>query len=159
MALRRKTTKRATTRKAPHHSHSHKTHSHSSQHVILPFSFRRIILVTTAIALFLAVAVLVNKDKVTQSVAGVGIARGLFAEARVDVPRIDGAVSYNIYYKEAASGDYTNVARDIPADVISYTISYLKKGEEYVYKVAAVDASGAEFYWTNDTALTNIEPM
>ncbi|HSA84154.1 MAG TPA: hypothetical protein VLF20_04690 [Patescibacteria group bacterium] len=155
--MKKRTTKRTTTRKT--NRHTHHTHSHSSQHVILPFSFRRIIFITTAVALFLAVAILFNKDKVTQSVAGIGVARGLFAEARVDVPKIEGAASYNIYYKEQSAGEYTNVARDIPASVASYLISYLKKGEEYIYKVAAVDASGAEFYWTTDEELTNIEPM
>ena len=84
---------------------------------------------------------------------------GLFAQARVDLPKIDGAVSYNIYYKQDSAGKYTNVAREIPAGVQSYTISYLKKGSEYRYKVAAVNASGAEFWWSEDQNLTNIEPM
>lgn len=157
MALKRKTTKRTTARKTSRRA-SH-THIHSSQHIILPFSFRRIILVTTAIALFIGVVVIFNKPAVTQSVAGISIARGLFAQARVDLPKVEGAVSYNIYYKKQSAGEYSNVARDIPASNVSYTISYLKKGEDYHYKVAAVNASGAEFYFSDEQTLTNIEPM
>lgn len=155
MKKRIRSVKRATTTKS-----TRKTSRRSTEHLLLlPFSFRRIVLVTTAIALFLGVFVLLNKQQVTQSVAGVSVARGLFAEARIDLPKIEGTVSYNIYYKEKSASDFTNVARDIPGSSLTYTISYLKKGEEYRYKVAAVNTSGAEFYWSNEEDLRNIEPM
>lgn len=155
MKKRTRSTRRSTASKS-----TRRTSRQAAEHVLLlPFSFRRIVLVTTAIALFLGVVVLLNKDQVTKSVAGISVARGLFAQARVDLPKIEDAVSYNVYYKETSAGEYTNVAREIPATSATYTISYLKKGEEYRYKVAAVNGSGAEFFWTDDTDLTNIEPM
>lgn len=157
MALKRKTTKRTAARKTSRRT-SH-THSHSSHHIILPFSFRRIILVTTAIALFLGVVVILNKPTITQSVAGVSIARGLFSQATIELPKVEGATSYNVYYKKTSAREYTNSAREIPLSSTSYTISYLKKGEEYLYKVAAVNEQGAEFWWTDDKYLQNIVPM
>lgn len=153
--MKKKTAKKPTARKS-----TRRTQHHSSDHLLLlPFSFRRIILVTTAIALFLGVVVLFNKNQVTQSVAGISITKGLFAQARIDLPKIEGAVSFNIYYKKQSANEYSNVARDIPINTQSYIISYLKKGEEYHYKIAAVDASGAEFFWTKEEPLVNIESM
>lgn len=152
--MKKRTAKKTTTRKSTRRS------SHSAEHLLLlPFSFRRIILVTTAIALFIGVVVLFNRNQLTQSVAGISITKGLFAQARVDLPKISGARTYNVYYREKSGKDYTNVARDIPASTSSYTISYLKKGEEYIFKVAVVDYTGAEVWWSNDETLTNIEPM
>ena len=87
------------------------------------------------------------------------VTRGLFAEATISLPDVPKAASYTVYYKKTSAKDYSNTAWGIPATSKHYTISYLKKGEEYYYKVAAVDASGAEFYWTNEQILTNIEPM
>jgi hypothetical protein len=153
--MKKKTAKRTTTRKS-----TRRTTGRTTEHLLLlPFSFRRIILVTTAIALFVGVVVLFNKNQLTQSVAGISITKGLFAQARVDLPKIEGAASYNIYYKKQSASDYTNVARDIPASTVSYTVSYLKKGEEYIYKVAVVDGTGAEVWWSEEQPLTHIEPM
>ncbi len=153
--MKKKTAKRTTTRKSTRNT-SHR----SSEHILLlPFSFRRIILVTTAIALFLGVVILFNKDQVTQSVAGIQITRGLFAQATVKLPKVEGATSYNVYYKKTSAREYTNSAREIPVSSTTYTISYLKKGEDYLYKIAAVNTDGAEFWWTDDKFLKDIVPM
>lgn len=153
--MKKRAAKKTTTRKS-----TRRTSSRAAEHMLLlPFSFRRIILVTTAIALFLGVVIIFNKNQITQSVAGISITKGLFAQARVDLPRIEGARTYNVYYREKSAQGYTNVARDIPASNVSYIISYLKKGEEYVYKVAVIDYTGAEIWWSDEQQLTNIEPM
>ena len=155
MKKKSRATKRTTARKS-----TRRTSHRSTEHLLLlPFSFRRIILVTTAIALFMGVVVIFNKSDINKAVAGMSITQGLFAQARVNLPKVEGAVSYNIYFKEESAANYTNVARDIPTNIQTYTISYLKKGEKYVYKFAAVNSSGAEFYSTNESTLTNIEPM
>jgi len=153
--MKKKTTRRAPAKKTTRQT----TRRASEQLLMLPFSFRRIVFITTAIALFLGVVVYFNKSDINKAVAGMSITQGLYDQARISLPKIDDAVSYNIYFKQKSAGTYTNVARGIPANLNAYTISYLKKGEEYQYKVAAVNASGAEFYWTDETDLTNIESM
>lgn len=94
-----------------------------------------------------------------QSVAGIQITNGLFAQTTVTLPQVDGVVSYNVYYKEKNESTYKNAVRDIPSYVSEYKISYLTKGSEYVYKVAAVDAMGAEFWFSAEKPLENLEPM
>lgn len=152
--------KKKTTRRAPAKKTTHRTTRRSSEQLLmLPFSFRRIVFITTAIALFLGVVVFFNKADINKAVAGMSITQGLYAQAQVTLPKVDGAVSYNVYFKQKSAGTYANVARNVPASVQTYTISYLKKGQEYQYKVAAVNASGAEFSWTEESDLTNIESM
>jgi len=156
MAIKKKA---KTTKKTVHKRTTHKT-THSHNHIVLlPFSFRRIVLVSTAFALFLVAVVLFNKNDVNKAVAGLSITRGLYTQAVVSLPDVPDAASYTLYYKKASSDEYANTAWGIPANNSTYTISYLKKGDEYKYKIAAVDASGAEFYWTEEQDLTNIEPM
>ena len=100
-----------------------------------------------------------HKQEVTQSVAGISIARGLFAQATVLIPQQDNAFSYNVYYKKRSSQEFDNAVRGIAPGVTSYTISYLKKGADYHYKISAVDASGKEFWFSEVKDLDNIEPM
>lgn len=126
----------------------------------VPFSFQRIILITTCMILFLfAVLLFTNNGNVTQSVAGISVARGLFAQATITLPDIEGAVAYNIYYKKSTDEDYTNAVRAIPTSVDSYTISYLTKGATYNYKIAAVNEEGQEFLWSEVQNLTELQPM
>lgn len=126
----------------------------------VPFSFRRIILVTTCMILFLFVALLfTNNGNVTQSVAGISVARGLFAQATISLPKVEEAVAYNIYYKKTTDEEYTNSVRSIPTSVSSYTISYLTKGASYNYKIAAVNEEGREFLWSEVQTLTDLQPM
>ena len=150
---------RATRRSTANRS-TRRTGKRASEHLLLlPFSFRRVVLITTALTLFLGVFVYFNKNDVTQSVAGVSIAKGLFAQATVEVPHADGAVSYNIYYKKRSSNDFNNAVRGVPPETTSYTISYLKKGEEYHYRISAVDGAGKEFWFSEMKDLENIVPM
>jgi hypothetical protein len=94
-----------------------------------PILIQRIVVITTCIVLALVTALVVNthKSAVGQSVAGMSIANGLFSQATIDLPQVDGAVSFNIYYKKASENHYTNAVRNIPAGTQAYTISYLKK--------------------------------
>jgi len=153
--MKRSRVKRSSARKT-----TRRTASRHSMHstFLLPFSFRRIILVTTCIALFIVGYVLISGEG-RQSVAGIAITKGLFAEATIDMPKAEGTVSYNIYYKEANDGAYKNTVREIPTTVKQYTISYLTKNAKYVYKVAAVNTSGAEFWFSDEKPLDNLRPM
>lgn len=135
-ASARKTVRKRTTRRA------------AEQTFLLPFTFRRIVLVTTAIALFLVVVALFKQDSGRQAVAGVSIMNGLFSQATVTLPKIDGAVSYNIYYKEQSETDFPNAVTLISTTLPTYTVTYLNKGTRYEYKVTALDASGKEFWFS-----------
>jgi len=132
----------------------------STEHLLLlPFSFRRIILVTTCVALFVFIATVVNKNPGHQAVAGINITKGLFSQATITLPQVDEAVAYNIYYKKSNETVYKNAVRSISPTETQYTISYLTKGASYVYKISAVNAGGAEFWWSEVKDITNLQPM
>src|SRR5207244_1167956 len=118
--------------------------------LLLPFSFRRIILVTSCLLLFFVVIAVSHRGIVTQSVAGLSIARGLFDQQTIDLPQWPPAnvVSYNIYYREKSDKNYTHAVRKIPTTVAKYTISYLKKSKEYQYIISGLNASGKEIWWS-----------
>lgn len=122
------------------------------------FTFQRFIIVTACVLLVVGVFNL-KKTSITQSVAGIGIMRGLFQQATVSWERNPLASSYNIYYKEKGDSTFTNSVRNIPANVTSYTISYLKKGATYEYKISAADANGREYDWSVTQPITNLQPM
>lgn len=146
--------KRSTSRKA-----STRSSRKGVQHVLLlPFSFRRIVLVTTCIALFVFVGTVIHNNG-RQGVAGIQITNGLFSQAKVTIPQVEGAISYNLYYKKEHAAEYKNAVRDIAPGIEEYTVSYLTKNASYVYKVSAVDANGAEFWWSVEKPLTNLQPM
>src|SRR5258708_7940425 len=86
---------------------------------------QRIVVISTCFVLAVVAGLVVNFNKpaVTQSVAGMSVARGLFSQATIDIPQIDGAVSFNIYYKKAKDNTYDNAVRNIPAGTATYTIS------------------------------------
>jgi hypothetical protein len=136
-----------------------KTRSRKSSSVIPVITIHRFLIVSAVVIAFLSVALVSLKPNVTQSVAGLSIARPLYAEATVGWEPVQGAASYNIYYKEESEPDYTNAVRNIPANVTKYTISYLKKSGKYVYKVSAADSSGNEFLWSGAKVLTNLQGM
>lgn len=80
---------------------------------------------------------------------------GLFyGSATVTWPAVETAKSYNIYYRKSPNNnnqdaDFNYAVRNIPAGTTSYTITHLKRGWTYQYKISAVDASGKEFLWTS----------
>lgn len=122
-------------------------------------SYQRIIIFSACVVLAVVATVLFNKPAVTQSVAGVSVAKGLFAQATVALPDVDGAISYNIYYKKSSDAIYEHAVRNIPVTEDSYTISYLTRGAAYDYKIVAVNTEGEEFWFTPTRQLTTIEPM
>lgn len=146
--------KKASAKRTTHH----KVTRDKEQILLLPFSFRRIILVSTCLLLFVVIAV-THKNQVTQSVAGITIARGLFSQTTVTLPKIDGAVAYNIYYKQTSDSKYTNAVRRVPTTVSTFLLSYLKKGEAYDYKISALNSSGKEFWWSETKPLINLRSM
>lgn len=122
-------------------------------------TLRRIIFITACVTVFAFAFVITNKHAVTQSVAGMSIARGLFDQATVQLPNVPGASTYNIYYKAASDSTFDHAVSNIPAIEKSYTISYLKKNTIYEYKIYAADKTGSEFWWSPVSTLTNIESM
>lgn len=122
------------------------------------FTFQRIVVFTACLIIVFAV-ILANKNKITQSVAGISITRGLFSQVQVGWNPVDGATSYNLYYKQKDDREFTNSVRNIPADITEYTVSYLTKGKEYDYKLAAVGANGEEFFWTVAEEFSDPESM
>lgn len=129
-----------------------------NQVMLFPFSFRRVILVTTCIAIFAFVFIL-STGKGRQDVAGISITRGLFNQATIAIPHVDNAQYYNLYYKKDSEPTYKNAVRAIQPTVTAYTVSFLTKGANYTYKISAVDASGAEFSWTEEKPITNLQSM
>ena len=128
--------------------------------IVLPFSFRRIILVTTCIVIVL-VAVFSHRGIVTQSVAGLSIARGMFDQQTIDLPQVHAAdvVAYNVYYKEKTEMSYTHAVRKIPTTAKQYTISYLKKNKEYQYIISGLNASGKETWWSDTKTFFSYQAM
>lgn len=84
---------------------------------------------------------------------------GIFNQATVSLPQVPNAAAYNIYYKQDGATNFTNAVRDIPPTVHQYTLSYLKKGVSYKYKVAALDRHDKEFYFSPIETLTNLQSM
>jgi len=127
---------------------------------LVPVTFRRVIYFTACLLLVVAGTLLVQSNgNVTQAVAGVSIARGVFSQVTINLPHVEGAVSYNIYYKEVTDGKFINAVRNVSASTTTYTISYLKHGKQYHYKISALDKSGKEFWWSKVTLFTNLQSM
>lgn len=120
---------------------------------------RRFVVITGCLGLFIFIFAICNKATFNRAVAGMSITRGLFVQSTVPVPNIPGAASYNIYYKTASETDYTNAVRNIPSYLSFYTISYLKKGVVYQYKIAAVNHDGGEYWFAPEKILTNLQSM
>lgn len=122
-------------------------------------TIHRFIIVSAVAVALVSVALLTHKQEMTQAVAGISIARPLFAQATISWERVPEAVSYNIYYKEEGETIFTNAARNIPVNQTNYTLKSLKKTGKYIYKVSAVDASGSEFLWSGSKSLADLQPM
>ncbi len=120
--------------------------------------FRRIVIISACLVLVVGIAATFNRGAASQAVAGASIARGLFVQTTVTIPTVPGATAYSIYYKQLGEQKFTNAVRNIPPSVLSYTISYLKKGVSYQYVVAAV-ANGKEISFTPVKTLTNLISM
>lgn len=122
-------------------------------------SFYRIVILTACLLLFIVGAVIANRRSIMRSVAGASIVRGLYVQTVVTLPKVPEAVTFNIYYKQASDSTYSNAVRDIPANVTNYTISYLKKGVNYQYKISAADSTGREFWWSDNNTFSVLQPM
>jgi len=154
--------KRVSTRgkKVAHKKPLRSSSRRSTEHMLLlPFSFRRIILVTTGLVLFVFGFALLNKPAVNKAVAGTTIMRGMYAQTTISVPHVEGAVAYNVYYKQSSDKNYTNAVRKIPTNIATYTISYLKKNAVYEYKISALNPAGREFWWSQTQTFTALQAM
>jgi hypothetical protein len=145
-----KTAATKTTRKAT------KKTSSGSQTILI----HRIFIVSAVLTLFVVGAFWFNKPAVTQSVLGTSIMKGTYQKATIKVPAdIPAASSYVLYYKLASEEEFTNSVKDISPTAGFHTVEYLKKGEEYVYRFAAVDEVNREILFSETRPITNLEPM
>ena len=119
----------------------------------------RLVIISACLVLFVGIAATFNKGFTSQAVAGVSIMRGLFAQTTVQLPSTPGAASYNIYYRQVGEQRFTNAVRNIPSNVTSYTISYLKKGVNYEYRYTTVNQNGQEFVFSDIKPLTDLQSM
>lgn len=122
-------------------------------------TFQRIIIYAVAVALFLGLTAYTFRRPLTSSVAGLTIARSLFNQGTVSWESVSGAKAYNLYYKTQADADFTNSVIGVSPEYNYYTISYLRKGVDYDFRVSAIDASGKEFWWSGTNQITSLEPM
>lgn len=132
-----------------------RSRAHSQSQTLL---FRRIVIISACLVLVVGIAATFNRGAASQAVAGASITRGLFVQATVTIPSVPGATGYNIYYKQYGEQKFTNAVRNILPSVHSYTISYLKKGVNYQYSIAAV-LNGKEVSFTPVKTLTNLTSM
>ncbi|MGI8419153.1 MAG: fibronectin type III domain-containing protein [Candidatus Levyibacteriota bacterium] len=119
----------------------------------------RITVITACLVIILGGFVFVNRHRVSSAVAGASIIRGLFMQAPVTMPNIPDAKLYNIYYKQTDAQEFSNAVRGVSPTIPTYTISYLKSGVSYAYRIAAVNSIGEEFYFSETTPLKGLQPM
>lgn len=144
-------------RKAPTIKRTAPKKTRGSQQGVI--TVQRIVIFSACVVLALVGVISLNKPAINQSVAGASVARGLFVQSTVDLPEVEGAVSYNIYYKKTGAESYDSAVRNVPVSASSYIISHLKKGVSYDYQIAAVDAQGEEFWFSLSKQLTDFESM
>ncbi|HVA96835.1 MAG TPA: fibronectin type III domain-containing protein [Candidatus Acidoferrales bacterium] len=123
------------------------------------YLFRRIVIISACLVLFVIGVVSINRHSVTQAVAGAQIMNGLFNQATVSLPPVPNAASYNIYYRQTGEQTFTNAVRNIPLSVHNYTISDLKKGVNYEYQISAVNSDGKEIYFSDIKPITDLQSM
>lgn len=123
------------------------------------FNFNRIIIIGICIVLLMSVFIIANKRTVAREVAGISIMKGLWNEATIQLPQINGVNSYNVYYKAVSDPTFIHAARNIPATSTYYTLSYLRKGTLYEYRVSAVDNTGTEIWFSDIKQVTNTQSM
>ncbi|MGH7203701.1 MAG: fibronectin type III domain-containing protein [Candidatus Levyibacteriota bacterium] len=126
---------------------------------VQPIFLERITIITAAFVITVGAVVFINRHSVTNAVAGASIVQGLFMHAPVAMPNIPDAKLYNIYYKQTDAQDFTNAVRGVSPTIATYTISYLKSGVSYEYRIAAVNSIGEEFYFSDTKPLTGLQPM
>lgn len=136
-------------------------HSRASRvHRFRQFGSKNIIIVISSLSVAaVGLSLLAHKHTVFQAVEGASIFRPMFAQTTVQIPQIEGARSYNIYYWVATDTTFTHAARNIPATSTSFTVEYLRKGVNYVYKISAVNQRGAEFWFSESTPITQLSSM
>ncbi len=150
-APKKTVTKKTVKRTTPRSSHA----SSSNQTLI----FRRIVIISACLVLFVGVTATFNRSSVRGAVDGMSVMAGLYDQSTVTLPIVPGAVSYNIYYGQTGEQTFSNAVRNIPSTIHSYTISDLKKGVNYDYRYAAIDKNGREFLFSEVKPITDLQPM
>jgi hypothetical protein len=130
--------------------------SHSGKTPVL--QVRQITVILGILVLLFGVFGFIQRRAITHSVLGASVFRGLYAKATISLPSIPTVVSYNVYYKAVSDSTFTNAMRSIaPAPTV--TLLSLKKGIAYEYKIAGLDASGREIWFSPISPITNMQPM
>lgn len=130
--------------------------------VPIQMSYQRIVYMgTIAVALLLTVLITPARHILSNSVLGAATmaAPQLFNQTIIAVPHISGAVRYELYYKTASDTVYKHAYRNISSNATTVTVSYLKKNTTYVYRFSAVNAANAEFWWSAETPMVNLQSM
>ena len=139
--------KKAPARKTVKHTAPHS--SRSVTPVTQTLLFRRVVIISACLVLFVGVAATVDRPAVRGAVEGASIAAGLDDQATVPLPVVPNAVSFNIYYRPVGSPTFTNAVRNIPASEHYYIISDLNKNVNYEYRYSALDKTGKEFIFSD----------
>lgn len=147
--------KKSAVRKTVKRTSPRLSHSSSINQTLI---FRRIVIVSACLVLFVGIVATFNGSSVRQEVAGIRTVSGLFDQTTIDLPPVPNAVFYNIYYKAVGEQTFSNAVRNIPSNIHSYTISDLKKGVTYEYYYSAVDNTGKEFLFSPVKPFSNIQP-
>src|SRR6266702_1427437 len=79
-----------------------------------PVYFQRIVILSACLVLVVVGVVGVNRQSISQAVAGMSITAGLFNQATISIPPVPNAAAYNIYYRQVGTGTFTNAVRDVP---------------------------------------------
>jgi len=144
-------------------AHSHSRASSPEQSIL----FRRIVIISACLVLFVGVLATFNKGATRQAVEGMSIMAGLYDQATVQLPSTPDAKSFNIYYGPNGQYPFTNAVRNIQPTITSYTISDLKRGVTYQYYYVYVNAKGKEVLPSQEASnghillqtFSNVQPM
>jgi len=96
----------------------------------------------------------IYKQPDTKAVLGASVFKPMYAQATASWANASWANGYNVYYKLTTDTKYTNAVRGLPQTSTTYTIQYLKKDAQYVYRVAGV-VKGKEVWITPQQPLVS----
>lgn len=82
-----------------------------------------------------------------------------YHQATVSWFGVTDARSYNIYFREPQSSAYAHAVPNLPSSYRRYTLTYLRPGVAYLYRVAAVKWDGKEYWVDREKELLGIGPM
>ncbi|MEK7571867.1 MAG: fibronectin type III domain-containing protein [Patescibacteria group bacterium] len=152
--MKKKTAPKAEIKKTASKSKARRT----SRTLFPVITIHRFIIVSAVIIALGALFIIPQKRDLQQAVAGLSIAKPLYSQAIVGWDVEPKATAYNVYYKEVGDDAFSNAVQ-VPAPSNTHTIQFLKKNGNYLYRVAAVDAKGSEYRWSDVKEIDNLQGM